>query len=42
MWLIRQKRYGEAVDVLSSIAKINNRPMPPLYFEKLKIAFEKE
>lgn len=33
MWLIKQKRYREAVKVLREIAQINGRGLPDLYFQ---------
>lgn len=39
-WLVRQKRYSEAVDVFKDIAKMNGRHVPKLYFEKFAEALE--
>lgn len=40
MWLLRQKRFKEAVEVFSEIAKVNGRPLPPIYFDKFRQSLE--
>ena len=40
LWLIKQKRYREAVDVFKYIASVNNRSVPTEYFDGFQKALE--